>query len=318
MLIAMLLVGCGNYSPAGIPLGTLQEEQYRSFTYAESYTVKGDAHYKIGNAYQIKGTSYQPEVDYDYSEVGIASWYGPKFHNKKTANGEIFDQNTLTAAHRTLPLPSIVIVHNLENGRSVKLRVNDRGPFARGRIIDVSKRASEALGFSEQGTAPVRVTIVEGESRRLAQALGGKQEVIKNNDTVASLNGQQLTLPTQEGLDFYSLPEPVKAIDATTAETNEKANDAKTNQPISKPIKIDFTQRVFIQIGAFAEEPNIDRALLAFAKFGYPVLAQDVGRDKLKRVLVGPLNTLDKDKIEDLLAQAIERGFENSHIFVSE
>ncbi|MBK8212088.1 MAG: septal ring lytic transglycosylase RlpA family protein [Rhodospirillales bacterium] len=129
--------------------------------------------YKVGKPYQIKGVWYYPQVDYGYIEEGIASWYGPGFHGKATANGESYDMNDLTAAHRTLPMPSIVRVTNLENGRSLKLKVNDRGPFARERIIDVSRRASQLLGFHMQGTTPVRVEIVEDESRQLAAALGG-------------------------------------------------------------------------------------------------------------------------------------------------
>lgn len=93
----------------------------------------------------------------NYDEVGIASWYGPKFHGRPTANGEIYDMNALTAAHTTLPLPSIVRVTNLENGRSMLLRVNDRGPFVKGRLIDVSRRAAQLLGFAAKGTARVRV-----------------------------------------------------------------------------------------------------------------------------------------------------------------
>ncbi len=314
MLVVLgFLAGCGNYNPAGIPLGQLEQEQYESFTYSESYTPKGNANYKIGKAYQIEGTWYYPEIDYDYSEVGIASWYGPKFHNKKTANGEIFNQDALTAAHRTLPLPSIVIVHNLENGRSVKLRVNDRGPFARGRIIDVSKRAAEILGFSKQGTAPVRVTIVESESRRLAQSLGGKQDVLRNNDSVGNLEGQELIMPKQDDLQFYSLPKPAAETPAVANTTPEPEVPKDV-----KPLIIDFTKRIFIQVGAFVEEPNIERALLAFSKFGYPVLRQEVGREDLTRVLVGPLNTMDKDKIEELLTQAIDIGYQKSYIYVSE
>ena len=99
---------------------------------------KGGGRYKVGNPYQIAGKWYYPKEDYEYVETGIASWYGPGFHGKRTANGEIYDQNALTAAHRTLPMPSAVRVTNLENGRSLTLRVNDRGPFARGRIIDVT------------------------------------------------------------------------------------------------------------------------------------------------------------------------------------
>ena len=103
--------------------------------------------YKIGKPYEISGQWYYPHHNPDYDEVGIASWYGPGFHGRKTANGEIYDQDALTAAHTTLPMPTLVRVTNLENGRSMVLRVNDRGPFVDNRIIDVSRRAAEDLGF---------------------------------------------------------------------------------------------------------------------------------------------------------------------------
>ena len=96
-------------------------------------------HYKVGTPYKIKGVWYYPKVDYSYDETGIGAWYGPNFHQKLTANGEIFDQNALSAAHRTLPMPSVVRVTNLQNGRALVVRINDRGPFAHGRIIDLSR-----------------------------------------------------------------------------------------------------------------------------------------------------------------------------------
>ncbi len=129
--------------------------------------------YKIGDPYPIKGVYYYPAVDYRYVETGIASWYGRKFHGRSTANGEIYDMNQLTAAHRTLPLPSIVRVINLENGRALRVRVNDRGPFARGRIIDLSRRAAHLLGFRYKGTARVRVEILADESRDVASRMAG-------------------------------------------------------------------------------------------------------------------------------------------------
>ena len=119
--------------------------------YSQAAAIKGQGgSYKVGNPYKIMGTWYYPKEDYGYSEVGMASWYGEDFHAKKTANGENYDMNTLTAAHRTLPLPSIVKVTNLENGRSLVLRVNDRGPYAKNRIIDISKRGAQLLGFQTQ------------------------------------------------------------------------------------------------------------------------------------------------------------------------
>ncbi|MBY0431887.1 MAG: septal ring lytic transglycosylase RlpA family protein, partial [Rhodospirillales bacterium] len=100
---------------------------------------KGPSNYKVGKPYQIKGVWYYPSEDYSYDETGIASWYGPDFHGQYTANGEIFDQNNVSAAHRTLPMPSFVRVTNLDNGRELVVRVNDRGPFAHGRILDLSR-----------------------------------------------------------------------------------------------------------------------------------------------------------------------------------
>ena len=114
-------------------------------------------HYKVGKPYQVNGRWYHPKEDPNYSEVGVASWYGQQFHGRLTANGEIFDMNRLSAAHTTLPLPSMVEVTNLENGRSVVVRLNDRGPFAKDRIIDMSREAARHLGFEQQGTTRVRV-----------------------------------------------------------------------------------------------------------------------------------------------------------------
>ena len=131
--------------------------------------------YKVGSPYKIMGKWYYPKEDYSYSEVGMASWYGEDFHAKKTANGETYDMNTLTAAHRTLPLPSIVKVTNLENGRSLVLRVNDRGPYAKERIIDISKRGAQLLGYQTKGITKVRVEIMEEESKALKAALLGQK-----------------------------------------------------------------------------------------------------------------------------------------------
>ena len=125
-------------------------------------------HYKVGNPYEINGVWYTPEEDFNYDETGLASWYGPGFHGNQTANGEIFDQDALTAAHPTLQMPTFVRVTNLDNGRSVVLRVNDRGPFVGNRIIDVSRRGAQLLGFVEAGVAEVRVQVLTEESRQLA------------------------------------------------------------------------------------------------------------------------------------------------------
>lgn len=114
-------------------------------------------HYKIGSPYQINGQWYYPQQVTTYEAQGVASWYGEPFHGQLTANGEIYDMWRMTAAHPTLPLPSVVRVTNLYNGRSLLVRVNDRGPFVKDRLIDLSKGAARALGFELQGLAHVHV-----------------------------------------------------------------------------------------------------------------------------------------------------------------
>lgn len=126
--------------------------------------------YKIGKPYVINGVVYRPREDFHLDETGVASWYGPGFHGRSTANGERYDQYAMTAAHRTLQMPALVKVTNLENGRTAVLRVNDRGPFKKGRIIDVSKAAADKLGFIGNGTARVRVQVLTEESMKLAAA----------------------------------------------------------------------------------------------------------------------------------------------------
>lgn len=150
---ALMLISCGDdktHIPADAP----------------GY-IKGKAVHptiKIGKPYRVGWKKYYPEYDPDYDEEGMASWYGPNFHGKMTANGETFNQWAMTAAHPTLPLPSIVRVTNLASGKSAIVRINDRGPFAESRIIDLSRAAAEALGTRAKGVAKVRVQYLKPET----------------------------------------------------------------------------------------------------------------------------------------------------------
>ena len=118
---------------------------------------RGGGVHKIGKPYRVAGKLYVPRHEPDYDKVGMASWYGDAFHGRKTANGEIFNKYALTAAHPTLPLPSYVSVTNLANGRTVLVRVNDRGPYSGGRIIDLSHEVARQLDFENKGLTRVRV-----------------------------------------------------------------------------------------------------------------------------------------------------------------
>lgn len=133
-------------------------------------------YYKIGNPYEINGKTYYPKENRNYKEIGLASWYGKEFHNKKTANSEIFNMYEVTAAHKTLPLPSIVRVTNLENGKSIVVRVNDRGPFVDGRIIDLSYMAAKKLDamHEKKGLIRVKVEYLDKETKKMLNEYGLK------------------------------------------------------------------------------------------------------------------------------------------------
>jgi rare lipoprotein A (peptidoglycan hydrolase) len=140
------------------PGPTTQGPKAANQRYARDRRAGG--HAVIGAPYRVAGVWYRPAEQPGYDEVGVASWYGSEFHGRPTADGERFDMYATSAAHTTLPLPSIVEVTNLENGRSIRVRLNDRGPFKPGRIIDLSRSAAQQLGYLDKGLARVRVRYV--------------------------------------------------------------------------------------------------------------------------------------------------------------
>ncbi len=129
-------------------------------------------HFKIGNPYKIFGVSYVPQNYESFEEEGTASWYGSEFHGKKTANGEIYNLDDITAAHPTLPLPSLIKITNLQNNKTATVRVNDRGPFAKNRIIDVSEKTAEILDFKHKGTTKVKIQFLRNETDEMLAKLG--------------------------------------------------------------------------------------------------------------------------------------------------
>lgn len=269
--------------------------------------------YKVGKPYQIKGVWYYPNVNYDYVETGVASWYGRDFHGKKTANGEIYDMNLLTAAHRTLPLPSMVRVTNLENGRQIKLRVNDRGPYAHGRIIDLSRRAAQLLGFDKQGTARVKVEIMADESRQLAMLATGGAEPTGTAAALSSVTAAPTTAMGTEALE--SLP---GAKVATTQSSAGLAEDPVPVQPAGSSLndlpKADGTitvvptkqTQLFIQAGAFTNVSNANRLRAKLAAYGPSrVVPAFIGQQRFYRVQLGPIATVaDADATLEMVLAA--------------
>lgn len=163
---AALLAACASPQPKSMVYKKNRSKEYFAET---EYGVKaspyarmqrGGGRDQIGKPYKVRGKWYYPREDRNYAKVGRASWYGDAFHGRLTANGEVYDMTHLTAAHPTMPLPSYARVTNIATGSSVIVRVNDRGPYAQGRIIDVSKRAAEMLDYAKDGTAKVKVEYV--------------------------------------------------------------------------------------------------------------------------------------------------------------
>jgi len=219
------------------------------------------SHQKIGRPYQVSGIWYVPSREDHYSEVGVASWYGPNFHGKDTANGEVFDQNAMTAAHTTLPIPSIVRVTNLENGRSLVVRLNDRGPFVDDRIIDMSRAAALELGFQRQGTARVRVEYVGP-----ADAAGGAIQV--SAPTAPSTRAAPAYRAQAPGL--YN-PDPAPARRA----------------PVRRPEPV--SQSIYVQVASFHERARAIELVHRLGAGG-PVFitSVDVNGSTWHRVTIGP------------------------------
>lgn len=148
--------------------------QYRKLSKEDSKNTKYKGHYKVGSEYTIKNTTYKPKEVKSYTQVGMASWYGKQngFHGKKTANGDVYNKNTLCAAHKTLQLPSLVKVTNLDNNKSVVVMINDRGPYSKNRIIDLSEKAAEIIDMKRKGIAKVKVQYLPAETKKFLATIG--------------------------------------------------------------------------------------------------------------------------------------------------
>jgi len=162
----LILLACGFWLTACASVGpryaTRVEDRAEARSEQPTRSAAAAARPKRGTMkpYQVNGRWYEPAEQPDYDEVGLASWYGSAHHGRPTATGEVFDQWAISGAHKTLPLPSIVEVTNLDTGKAIRVRLNDRGPFVDGRIVDLSRAAAERLGFDRKGVTRVRVRYV--------------------------------------------------------------------------------------------------------------------------------------------------------------
>lgn len=254
LLLLLALAGCGTSREDGATVG----------------------HYKVGKPYKINGRWYYPAYDPGYDRVGTASWYGQDFHGLPTANGEVFDRRRITAAHPTLPLPSIVRVTNLENGRSLDLRVNDRGPFVGDRLIDLSQAAARKLGFENQGLARVRVQFLA-----LADARG-TPPVPTAADTAPAPRRVAAAAPRRTVPARRLEPEAERPIQVASL-TAVRASEGAAGTSCTGEAR-------YVQVGAFAESDSM-RAAMASVSGLHQVQVEPafVGDRALARVRLGPV-----------------------------
>lgn len=267
--------------------------------------------------YQIKGIWYYPKAMPDYDVTGIASWYGDPFHGRKTASGEIYDKRIVTAAHKTLPLPSTVRVTNLENGRVLTVRVNDRGPFVNSRIIDMSQRGAQLLGFERQGVARVRVEVVGSDDdrfvlREVTTPKGEKQAV----SAAPRKSVKVASLPPPEGDNGNSalsqstpVTRPVVRSEPLTLKGGDQSQVGQVRVIPTVPT------RLFVQAGSFTQFQNADRLRSKLAAVG-PAFIDHVLVDQRDffRVRVGPVDSVER--ADQLLDLSLNAGADDARIIV--
>lgn len=274
--------------------------------------------YKVGTPYQIAGVWYYPKEDPFYDETGIASWYGSDFHGKATANGERYDMDTLTAAHRTLPMPTIVRVTNLENGRSLRLRVNDRGPYARGRIIDVSRRAATLLGFQDKGTARVRVQF-EGRAEVGATppSLEGEVATVATPSDVRSAPVSTVSSSELAPLPGASAAPPRQPAAAlpTAAPTSAGASESIEPDGVVTTVPVPASTRLWVQLGSFLSRGNADRLAERMLYVGRAQVATAMINGRAHhRVRLGPFARVEE--ADAMLDKVIAKGQNGAQIVV--
>jgi rare lipoprotein A len=343
MALLLILTGCS-------------ELELASNTAKYNHHAQEEGTFKVGNPYKVEGEWYYPKEQYTYSETGIASWYGPGFNGHHTANGEVYDANELTAAHRTLQMPSLVRVTNLDNGKSVIVRVNDRGPYRRGRVMDVSSKAADLLGFKGSGTAKVRLDLLPRESMQIAAAarsgLSTKgYEIAANQGTYAINTGPVYTQAPPVQLASAAPPGAVSATplqdypagpDATVAaalqpvqqETEsmvETPASAKTGETVAVPGHTRYGQfypdpivtempvkstGIYIQAGAFANSDNAN-ALSAKLSAAFQSAKVEPADVNGKHLFRVRIGPVENVQAGDaLLTRVVGAGYKNAIIIV--
>jgi rare lipoprotein A len=339
LAVALFLSGC-------------TEIQVGSHLFKKAYangTCKAEGDLKVGNPYRVDGITYTPMVSsLGYSEKGIASWYGEDFHGKASANGECYNMYAYTAAHKSLPLPSLVRVTNLENNRSIVVKVNDRGPFVRGRIIDLSYAAAQSLDVVRSGTAPVLVEAIGGPHHYVGGAKGGPAGTQLAGIKLGPEKKAESLMPALLPDEAIAEDLPQKA--PLTSAMVESAQEAATPDSPSVPVptvevaKMDavlptpaealppppphstlpdtstqplIKTNVYVQVGAFASVENAERLLdrlRAYEPSASLSKVESATGMTLTRVRSGPYGNIAE--AEAKMQALVSAGFDGARLVV--
>lgn len=263
--------------------------------------AKGGGHYKLGRPYKVAGRWYVPREDRSYDRQGIGSWYGDDFHGRVTANGEIFDMNGLTAAHPTFPLPSYAYVTNLDNGRKVLVRVNDRGPYVAGRIIDLSYASARAIGYADKGKGRVRVQYagrapMNGDDRRERQFL-------------AEQSGSQRKFANMRP-QSREVSETPRAWSPTAYRSGHSNGVVLQSRPSRE--RLQSQGAAYIQVRLFRDLENAERLRRDLAHVGAVEVAPMPSENgHIYRVRVGPIDAHDTERTVATISQ---RGVSDTRV----
>ncbi|WP_299327929.1 septal ring lytic transglycosylase RlpA family protein [Parasphingopyxis sp.] len=313
-LSLVVLAGCGGSGGRELPPASAGGQ---GPVYGEAVS---DTPVQIGAPYTIAGRTYTPSDPSHYDEVGLASYYGAELSGRPTANGERFRPSGISAAHRTLPLPSYVEVTALQTGRTILVRVNDRGPFAGDRIIDLSVGAARQLGIVEQGTAPVRVRRVQPIESDRARLRAGQPAEPRLDTSPQLLDALRAQFERGGGVIPPATPPPDSAgnnaqagsgasgqqstgVDWLVEEEPQRPPSQATQQPAA-------TGSYYVQLGAFSNASNAQRLADRARSLG-PVRIMSAGN--IRRVRIGPYPT--RAAAQQAQSQARSAGFGDARIF---
>ena len=262
---------------------------------------RGGGKVHIGKPYQIAGKWFKPKAQPGYDKSGMASWYGEAFHRRKTSNGEYFDMAMLTAAHPTLPLPSYARVTNLANGKSIVVRINDRGPFVGTRVIDLSKRTAEVLDFKNKGKAKVRVQWI---GMAPVDDQGGHLAMMNKRNTQGSSMGN-LVAAAGGGEERIQVAD----VDSTETVALQQASYAPKAKLIPKPKpSADRGSAYIIQVGSFSKLDNAESVRTTLSDYGaVQVYELDSDEGATYKVQMGPF--LSSIGAQDALDAVRQAGF---------